>query len=96
MKQILSNEELDKLVKKAEKIATGDYRSHIDTATNHAALQSLHVKTDAELIKTIHQLDEKNGKLQKLLFWLFVIATVATIVALLKIVQFTGPIRSKL
>ncbi len=84
MKHILSNTELDTLVQEAQSIAGGDYKTHEPTARNHAKLQALHVRTDAELIKTIRHLDEKNGKLQKLLFWLSVVATVATIVALVK------------
>lgn len=84
MKQILNNDELDKLVGEAQDIAQADYSSHEPTARNHAALQSRLVMVNAELIKTIRHLDEKNGKLQRLLFWLSVVATVATLVALLK------------
>lgn len=84
MKHILTDDELDKLVENARDIAAGNYNSHVETATNHAALQALNVQTNTELIKTIRKLDEKNRKLQQLLFWLSVIATVATIVALLK------------
>lgn len=84
MKQVLSNEELDKLVQEAQEIAAGDYKEHEPTARNHAKLQALHVRTDAELIKTIRQLDEKNSRLQQLVLWLSVVATVATIVALVK------------
>lgn len=82
--QTLTNQEIDLIVNKAETIASGDYKTHEPTARNHAALQSLEIKTTAELIKTIRRLDEKNERLQRLLFWLSVIATVATIVALLK------------
>jgi hypothetical protein len=84
MKTILKNQEIDKIVEQARKIAGGNYKKAESTATNHANLQALQIKINAELIKTIRQLDEKNEKLQKLIFWLSVIATVATFVALLK------------
>jgi NTP pyrophosphatase (non-canonical NTP hydrolase) len=84
MKHIITNNELDELVKDAQDIAAGDYAAHEPTARNHAALQARLVMVNAELIKTIRHLDEKNGKLQKLLFWLSAVATVATLVALFR------------
>jgi hypothetical protein len=85
MKHSLSNSELDNWANKAQEIAEkGHYTDSTSTAKNHATLQSLIVLSNAELIKTIRHLDEKNGKLQKLLFWLSVIATIATVTALLK------------
>jgi signal transduction histidine kinase len=84
MKTILKNQEIDKIVEQARKIASGNYKKAVSTATNHANLQALQIKINAELSKTIRHLDEKNEKLQKLLFWLSIVATVATIAALLK------------
>lgn len=83
-KDSLSDQEINRIVEEADTIASGDYKTHEPTARNHAALQALEIKTNAELIRTIRQLDQKNGKLQKLLFWLSVVATVATVIALLK------------
>ena len=76
-----SNQEIDRIIKEAKKIATGDYSSHEPTARNHAALQALQIKINGELIKTIRNLDEKSAKLQKLLFVLSVIATVCAFIA---------------
>lgn len=84
MKQRLTNGEIDKIVKQATEIAAGDYKTHEPTAQNHAALQALQIKINVELIKTIRELDAKNEKLQKFVFWLSVVATIATVVALLK------------
>lgn len=82
-KDILSSEQINKVVRQAQKISEGDYKQAESTAKNHATLQALQIKVNAELIKTIRHLDEKNGKLQKLLFWLSVVATFATLAALL-------------
>ena len=81
---MINNNEIDRVVKEAKKIAASDYTSHEPTARNHAALQALQIKINGELIKTIRSLDAKNAKLQKLLFLLSVIATFSAIVALLK------------
>jgi hypothetical protein len=80
----ISDKEIDKVIKQAQAIAAGDFATHEPTARNHAALQALQIKTNGELIKTIRSLDAKNAKLQKLLFWLSVVATFSAIVALLK------------
>lgn len=80
----VSEKEIDKVIKQAEKIAAGDYQSHEPTARNHAALQALQVKINGELIKTIRGLDAKNAKLQRLLFWLSVVATISAVTTLLK------------
>jgi hypothetical protein len=84
MKQILTDDQIANIIGEADNIAKADYKEPEPTARQHAKLQSLQIKVNAELIKTIRHLDEKNGKLQKLLFWLSVVATVATVVALLK------------
>jgi hypothetical protein len=81
---VTSDKEIDKVIKQAQNIASGDFATHEPTARNHAALQALQIKINGELIKTIRGLDAKNAKLQKLLFWLSVIATFSAIVALLK------------
>ena len=81
---ILSNAELERLAGEAEHIAAGDYRTHEPTARNHAKLQALQIKINGELIKTIRQLDDKNGKIQKLLVVLSIVATLSTVIALLK------------
>ena len=80
----VGNKEIDQVVKEAENIAAGDYRSHEPTARNHAALQALQIKINGELIKTIRSLDAKNGRLQKLLFLLSMVATSCAIIAVLK------------
>jgi hypothetical protein len=81
----LSNSNIDKLIEEARQIASsGDYRSHEPTARNHAALQAKIIEVNGELIKTIRKLDEKNSKLQILVFWLAVVSTFAGLVALFK------------
>lgn len=82
-KNILSNEQINKVVKQAQEISEGNYKQAESTAKNHASLQALQIKINAELIKTIRHLDEKNSNLQKYLLWLSVVATVATLGALL-------------
>ena len=78
----IRNDEINAVVNEAKEIAAGDYRTHEPTARNHAALQALQIKVNSELIKTIRNLDRKNATLQKFIAVLSVIATVATIVAL--------------
>ena len=80
----VGNTEIDKVIKQAEQIAAGDYRSHEPTARNHAALQALQIKINGELIKTIRSLDAKSARLQKLIFLLSIIATLCAVVAVLK------------
>jgi hypothetical protein len=82
--RVVDAKEIDKVVKEAEAIASDDYTSHEPTARNHARLQALQIKINGELIKTIRSLDAKNAKLQRLLFWLSVIATFSAVIALLK------------
>jgi hypothetical protein len=79
-----TNQDIEADVEEAAAIAKGNYERAESTARNHASLQALQIKVNAELIKTIRHLDEKNERLQKLIFWLSVIATIATIVALYK------------
>ncbi len=81
---MIGDKEIDKVIKQAEKIAAGDYATHEPTARNHAALQALQIRVNGELIKTIRSLDAKNAKLQRLLFWLSVVATVSAVIALLR------------
>jgi len=84
MKHILSDQAINNIVKKSQTIANGDYKTHEPTARNHAALQALQIKINAELIKTIRNLDQKNEKLQRFIFLLTIVATLATVVALAK------------
>lgn len=76
--------EIDSTVAEAKKLAEGDYSHSVSTATNHAKLQALQIKMNSELIKTIRHLDRKNSVLQKFIAVLSVVATIATVVALLK------------
>lgn len=82
-KHILNNQEIDRVIRQAQEISEGNYKQAESTAKNHASLQALQIKVNAELIKTIRHLDEKNSNLQKYLLWLSVAATVATLAALL-------------
>lgn len=77
-------DEIEGVVASAKMIAEGDYSHSVSTATNHAKLQALQIKMNSELIKTIRHLDRKNSMLQKFIAVLSVVATVATVVALLK------------
>jgi hypothetical protein len=81
---ILSNKAIDELIQEAHDIAGGDYKNHEATARNHAALQSRIIQVNGELIKTIRQLDAKNSSLQKIVAWLALVATVASVIALAK------------
>ena len=81
---MIGDKEIDKVIDEAKQLVAGDYSTHEPTARNHAALQALQIRVNGELIKTIRSLDAKNAKLQKLLFWLSVVATVSAIIALLK------------
>lgn len=83
MKQTELNE-IESVVDEAKQIAEGDYTHSVSTATNHARLQALQIKMNSELIKTIRHLDRKNSVLQKFIAVLSVVATIATVVALLK------------
>jgi hypothetical protein len=80
----MDNSQIDQIISQAEAIASGDYKTHEPTARNHAKLQALLVATNGELIKTIRSLDAKNGRLQKQVFLLSIIATIASIIALFK------------
>ena len=80
----LSNTVIDRIVSEAQEIAVGDYKEHEPTARNHAALQAKIIEVNGELIKTIRQLDAKNSKLQLYLAWLALVATAASLIALLK------------
>ncbi len=84
MKKVITSEDIYRVINEAQAIAKGNYKQAESTARNHASLQALQIRVNAELIKTIRHLDEKNEKLQKLLFWLSLVATLATIVALIK------------
>ncbi len=79
-----SDKTIDKVIEQAQGIASGDFKTHEPTARGHAELMALQIKINGELIKTIRALDRKNAKLQQLLFWLSVIATLSAIIALLK------------
>lgn len=80
----MNNKQIDQTIKEAEAIAASNYSHHEETARNHAKIQSLLVKTNGELIKTIRHLDTKNAKLQRSVAWLSVVATIAAITALFK------------
>ena len=80
----MDRKQLDKLVTETEAIVESNFNSLEVTVRNHATIQSSLVTTNVELIKTIQDLDSKNSKLQKQLFWLSLIATFAAIVALFK------------
>jgi len=80
----MDNHQLDKIIKDAQQIAEGDYRTHEPTARNHAKLQALQIKVNSELIKTIRILDDKNSRLQKMIAVLSVVLAAAAIVALFK------------
>ena len=80
----LSSTAIDQIVVEAQKIAAGDYKEHEPTARNHAALQAKIIEVNGELIKTIRLLDAKNSKLQLYLAWLALVATAASLIALLK------------
>jgi hypothetical protein len=76
--------EIDQIVAQAETIAGGKYAAHEETAKNHAKIQSLLVRTNGELIKTIRHLDAKNSKLQRQVAILSGVATIAALIALFK------------
>jgi len=80
----MDNTELNKLAEEVDSIVGGNYKTHEVTARNHAKIQSLLVKTNIELIKTIRDLDSKNSKLQNQVKWLSVIAVLASVIALFK------------
>jgi len=80
----MDSNQLDKIVKEAEKIAGGDYATHEPTARNHAKLQALQIKVNSELIKTIRILDDKNSKLQVMIAVMTVFVAAAAIIALFK------------
>jgi hypothetical protein len=84
MKQV-GTKQIDKVIAQAQEIAARDnYASHEPTARNHAELQALQIQVNGELIKTIRGLDAKNAKLQRLLFWLSLIATASALIALFR------------
>lgn len=57
--KILDTQDIDKVVAQAQEIAGGRYDKAEITAKQHATLQSLQIKINAELIKTIRHLDKK-------------------------------------
>jgi hypothetical protein len=80
----ISSQQIEAIVRQAQEIAAGDYTEAETTARNHAALQAKIIQINGELMKTIRHLDSKNSTLQKFVAWLSLVATVATVVALLK------------